>query len=119
LAVIVECVNPTALTRDAWVGTAEAAGATLVEVEVICSKKDEHKRRAEGRSSDVEGLVKPTWTAILDREYEPWLRRPLVVGSATTSPDSAAQKIASRMASVAQREKPLNSDPLIKAIRWL
>jgi hypothetical protein len=55
--------------------------------------------------------VKPTWTAILDREYEPWLRRPLVVGSATTSPDSAAQKIASRMASVAQREKPLNSDP--------
>jgi predicted kinase len=99
LAVIVECVNPTALTRDAWVETAKAAGAELVEVEVICSNEDEHKRRAEGRSSDVEGLVKPAWTAILDREYEPWLRRPLVVDSATTSPDSAAQRIASRMAS--------------------
>jgi len=104
LAIIVECVNPTALTRDAWAETAEAAGAELVEVEVSCSNEDQHKRRAEGRSSDVEGLVKPAWTAILDREYEPWLRRPLVVDSATTSPDSAAQRIASRMASVARRE---------------
>lgn len=67
LDVIVECVNPTALTRNAWLGTAEAAAAELVEVEVICSDKDEHRRRSEVRSSDVEGLVKPTWTAILER----------------------------------------------------
>jgi chloramphenicol 3-O-phosphotransferase len=98
LDLIVECVNPAALTRDAWVESAELAGAKLVEVEVICSDEDEHRRRAEARSSDVEGLVKPTWTAILDRDYEPWLRTPLVVDSATTSPHSAAQRIASRMA---------------------
>ena len=99
LDVIVECVNPTAVTRDGWVGTAKAAGAEFVEVEVICSDEDEHRRRAEVRSSDVEGLVKPAWTAILEREYEPWLRRPLIVDSATTSPDSAAMTIALRMAS--------------------
>ena len=99
LDVIVECVNPTAVTRDGWVGTAEAAGAELVEVEVICSDEDEHRRRAEVRASDVEGLVKPAWTAILEREYEPWLRSRLVVDSATTSPDSAAQTIASKMES--------------------
>jgi predicted kinase len=99
LDVIVECVNPTALTRDGWVGTAKAVGAELVEVEVICSDENEHRRRAEVRSSDVEGLVKPTWAAITEREYEPWLRRPIVVDSAITSPDSAAQEIASRMAS--------------------
>jgi hypothetical protein len=64
---------------------------------VICSDEDEHRRRAEVRRSDVEGLVKPAWTAILKREYEPWLRTPLVIDSATTSPDSAAQRIASRM----------------------
>src|SRR5829696_5645269 len=54
LNVIVECVNPTARTR---VGTAKVAGAELVEVEVICSDEDEHRRRAEVRRSDVEGLV--------------------------------------------------------------
>jgi predicted kinase len=99
LDVIVECVNPSALTRDGWVATAEAAAAELVEVEVICSDEDEHRRRAEVRSSDVEGLVKPAWTAILEREYEPWLRTPLIIDSATTSPDSAAMTIALRMAS--------------------
>jgi predicted kinase len=99
LNVIVECVNPTALTRDGWVGTAEVAGAELVEVEVICSDEDEHRRRAEVRRSDVDGLVKPPWTAILEREYEPWLRTPLVIDSATTSPDGAAQRIVSRMSS--------------------
>ena len=51
---------------------------------MICSDADEHRRRAEVRSSDVDGLVKPTWTAILEREYEPWHRRPLIVDSATT-----------------------------------
>jgi hypothetical protein len=99
LDLIVECVNPTAQTRDAWVGTAAAAGAALVEVEVICSDEDEHRRRAETRSSDVDGLVKPAWTAIVDREYEPWLRKPIVLDSSAVFPDSAAQRIASKMAS--------------------
>jgi predicted kinase len=99
LDVIVECVNPTAVTRDGWVGTADVARADLVEVEVICSDEDEHRRRAEVRGSDVEGLLKPTWTAIMEREYEPWLRTPLVIDSATTSPERAAQSIAARMES--------------------
>ena len=54
----------TIATALAWVGTAKAVGAELVEVEVICSDEDEHRRRAQVRSSDVEGLVKPAWAAI-------------------------------------------------------
>jgi hypothetical protein len=110
LDLIVECVNPTAVTRDGWIATAEAAGAALVEVEVICSDEDEHRHRAETRTSDVEGLVKPVWKAIADREYEAWLRSPLVVDSATTSPDKAARRIASMIASV-RAEKVGNIGP--------
>jgi predicted kinase len=80
-------------------GKSTIATALAQRTEVICSDEDEHRRRAEVRSSHVEGLVKPAWAAITEREYEPWLRRPLVVDSAITSPDGAAQKIASRMAS--------------------
>jgi predicted kinase len=32
LDVIVECVNPVALTRDSWVSTADEANAAIVEV---------------------------------------------------------------------------------------
>jgi len=99
LDVIVECVHPLSLTRDAWVRTATAAGAGILEVEVVCSDEIEHRRRAEVRSSDVEGLMKPAWTAVMNRVYEPWGREHLVVDSTTTSPVSAARLIASRMMS--------------------
>lgn len=100
LDVIVECVNPVALTRDAWPGTAATAGAALVEVEVICSDEAEHRRRVETRASDVDGLVKPTWAEVVERDYEPWARMPVTVDSATSSVVEAVQRIASKVQAV-------------------
>jgi predicted kinase len=94
LDVVVECVNPLGLTRDAWAGTATTAGAALVEVEVICSDEAEHRRRVATRASDVDGLVKPTWDEIVAREYELWGRPHLVIDSAGTSVSQAAERIA-------------------------
>jgi predicted kinase len=91
--VIVECVNPVALTRDAWLGTV----AALVEVEVVCSDPAEHRRRVETRASDVDGLVKPTWAEVVDREYEPWSRTPVRIDSATMSVPHAVQQIAAEV----------------------
>ena len=97
LDVVVECVNPVAVTRDAWVATAAAADAAVLEVEVICSDPAEHRRRVLNRPTDVEGLVKPTWEEVLGREYEAWTRRHLVVDSSSMSPDEAARRIATAM----------------------
>jgi predicted kinase len=94
LDVIVECVNPLAVTRDGWAATAAGAGAAILDVEVICSDLAEHQRRAEERTSDVEGLVKPTWQEIRNREYDPWSRPRLVVDSAEAPPDEAVRSIA-------------------------
>lgn len=97
--VIVECVNPLAATRDGWLDMAATAGAVPIEVEVICSDEAEHRRRVETRTSDVDGLTKPTWSAVLKREYEPWNRERLVIDTATTSPETAVDMIAAQMAS--------------------
>ena len=93
--VIVECVNPIAVTRESWRRTAEEAGAGILEVELVCSDESEHRRRVETRTSDVEGLSKPTWAAVMAREYEPWTRKHLVVDSTRMSAESAAQLITS------------------------
>jgi predicted kinase len=105
LDVIVECVNPVALTRDAWVATAADAEAAVVEVEVICSDPAEHRRRVLTRATDVHGLVKPTWEEVLRREYHPWSRPHLLIDSSKTRPDEAAQRIAADM--VAARQERL------------
>ncbi len=96
LDVIVECVNPLAVTRDAWVATAEDAGAAIVQVELVCTNRLEHRRRIETRVSDVEGLVKPTWEQVAVREYEPWDRPHLLIDTAQASAVEAAERIAAK-----------------------
>ncbi|HYO85265.1 MAG TPA: AAA family ATPase [Dermatophilaceae bacterium] len=91
--VIAECVNPLTVTRDAWWHIADDAGARLVEVEMVCSDASEHRRRAETRTTDIQGHPLPTWQDILDREYEPWVREHVVIDSATTCAPDAAQRI--------------------------
>src|SRR3954451_8870470 len=98
LDVIVECVNPLAATRDGWVGTARAAGAGIVEVEMVCSDPAEHRLRVETRASDVEGLVKPTWTEVVEREYEAWTRPHVVLDSAHAPVADAVGQVARAMA---------------------
>jgi predicted kinase len=98
LDVIVECVNPVAVTREGWVGTAARASSALIEVEVICSDEAEHRHRVETRTSDVDELSKPTWSAVVRREYEPWTREHTVIDTTTTRPKSAVDMIAAEMA---------------------
>ncbi len=98
LDVIVECVNPVALTRDAWPGTAAGSGAGIVEVEVVCSDADEHRRRVAARPSDVAGLVKPTWEQVMDREYEPWTRDRVLIDSCQLRVEQAVDQLLAEIA---------------------
>lgn len=70
--VVADSVNPLGITRQAWAETALVAGAALIEVEVICSDRNLHRRRVEVRASDIEGLTVPSWQQVEARIYEPW-----------------------------------------------
>lgn len=68
--VIADSVNCLKVTRDAWLSVAARSAVPSVEIEVICSDKNEHRRRAETRATDVQGLIKPTWEEIMARHYD-------------------------------------------------
>ena len=70
--VIVDSVNSVASTRDYWHKIAATLNVRLVEIELVCSDRCEHRRRVESRATDISGLVLPTWQQVLDRHYEPW-----------------------------------------------
>lgn len=93
LDVVAESVNPLRVSRDAWREAGRRVGARVVEVEVVCSDLEEHRRRAEGREIDIAGLTKPTWEQITSREYEPWERDRLVVDSAVLGAEESAQLV--------------------------
>lgn len=97
LSVVADSVNPIALTRDAWRAVATRAGAKLVEVEVICSDAAEHRRRVEGRVSDLVGFVPPTWDEVVGRDYQARDDDRLVIDTAVVEPDGAVALIRSAL----------------------
>jgi predicted kinase len=80
--VVADGVNPVASTRAAWRAVAQRAAVTLLEVELVCSDALEHRRRVESRQADIAGLKLPTWSDVMNREYEPWTDDHVVIDTA-------------------------------------
>lgn len=95
--VVADCVNPVQESRQAWRDVAAQAGTSLLDIEVVCSDVDEHRRRVENRRSDVPGLVPPTWQSVLAHDYEPWADAVLLVDTAVLSIEQALDDIAQRL----------------------
>jgi predicted kinase len=91
--VVADAVNPIALTRALWRDTAGAAGARLVEVEVACSDRAEHRRRVETRRADIDGHRLPSWETVERRLWEPWPSADLVIDTARDTPPAAVAAI--------------------------
>ncbi len=89
--VVADCVNPLAVTRDAW--RAVAAGARLVEIELVCSDAGEHRRRVEARVADILGHRVPSWADVVTMEYEDWDRARVVVETAGRGPDEVLAEV--------------------------
>lgn len=93
MTVVADCVNPLAVTREAWQDVAASAASALLEVEVICSDMAEHRRRVESRRADIRGQVLPTWEMVRGVVYAPWTSSRLVIDSAEVAASDAADLI--------------------------
>ena len=83
--VIGDSVNPWMLTRNAWRDMGLRASARVIEVEILCTDVEEHRRRVETRSHEVPGLILPDWQAVMERDYHPWDREHLSIDTAGRS----------------------------------
>lgn len=98
LHVVVDSVNPIAITRQDWQQVAKQTESELIEVELICSDEKEHRRRVEGRIADIEGHKLPTWQAVLERDYEPWESKQIVIDTSKNLIDESVAIIMSYVA---------------------
>jgi predicted kinase len=96
--VIADAVNPVREAREAWRNVALRAGASLLEVELICSQRYEHRRRVESRTADIEGHRLPDWPAVEQRHYEAWDREHLAIDTAARTPEQVVAVIVSEIA---------------------
>jgi predicted kinase len=83
--VVADCVNPWMLTREVWRDVGAKADANVLEVEIVCSNPEEHRRRVEQRINDIPGLILPDWETVVRHDYHPWHRDHLTVDTAARS----------------------------------
>lgn len=93
LSVVADSVNPLPITREAWRNVANKANSPYCEIEIICSDKEEHKRRVESRISDVEGLQLPSWKNVINRDYKTWTRHRIIIDTANKSITESQKEI--------------------------
>ena len=91
--VIGDSVNPWMLTRDAWRDVGIRADARVVEVETVCSNRDEHRRRIETRAAEVPGLQMPTWDQVIGRDYHVWDRDHLTIDTCGSDLEACVQQL--------------------------
>jgi predicted kinase len=91
--VIADSVNPIQITRDAWLSVASRANVPVLEVEIQCSDREEHRRRVEERTGDIAGHRLPTWSDVTAREYACWHRERLVLDTSIMTPDRCVEAI--------------------------
>ena len=97
--VVIDCVNPWPLTREAWRSVAGRAQVGSLDVEVICSDATEHRRRVESRVADIPGHIVPPWQDVLKRDYYPWDDEPrLILDTAVTGVDESVRLVCQELA---------------------
>ena len=77
--VVADAVNGVAAARHGWESLAHECGVPIHFVEVVCSDRDEHRRRVESRTAEMPGQGIPTWVEVRHRPWEPLMQDHLVV----------------------------------------
>jgi predicted kinase len=90
-SVVADGCNPLSATRMEWRSIAGRLGVRLVEIEVTCSDRREHRRRVEGRLPDIPGHRLPTWQDVEAMPYDAWESERLVIDTASISIDEATR----------------------------
>jgi len=88
--VVVDCVNPLPVTREAWHEVARRCSSPCMDIEISCSDKAEHQRRVETRREDLKNHAgqwkPPTWSDVQANDYRPWTTSRFQLDTANGTP---------------------------------
>ena len=97
VSVVADSCNPIELTRREWERVALDSGARYVNIEVVCTDRQEHRDRVEGRTSTILGMKLPTWHEVEDREYHEWTVERIVVDTSRRTAGECIEELLPRL----------------------
>ena len=76
---------------------AREAGASYLNIEVVCSDTYEHQRRVDVRAPDIPGMILPSWDEVANRAYEPWTVERILIDTAGKSVEESINELLSKL----------------------
>jgi len=95
--VISDQCNPINLTRKEWNEVAIKNNCKYMNIEVLCSNKEEHKNRIENRKAEVENLKLPSWKEVMEREYESWNEKHITIDTANKTIEECTKELTDKI----------------------
>jgi len=92
-SVISDQCNPVNFIRKEWNDVAIKNNCGYINIEILCSDKEEHKNRIENREAEVENLKLPAWEEVTEREYEPWNEERIVIDTANKTIEECTNEL--------------------------
>jgi predicted kinase len=102
ISVVADSCHPIEFTRREWERVATGAGAEYVNIEVVCSEPQEHRRRVEARLSSVNGPRFPTWQDVTERKYDGWTVNRIVLETSGRSEQECLDELLAKAGHEAQ-----------------
>jgi predicted kinase len=91
--VVADSCNPINITRIEWENVARENNSIFFNIEITCSDKNEHRKRVETRTSEIDNLKLPTWEDIGNREYHPWNIEIITIDTADKSINNSFKEL--------------------------
>jgi predicted kinase len=95
--VLVDSCNPIKLTRNEYENIAIESNCKYKNIEIICSDKDEHKKRIETRKNDIKNLKLPTWDEIINRYYDSWDKDHIIIDTANKNIENCINELLNKI----------------------
>lgn len=100
VSVISDSCNPIKLTRNEWQDVATSSDAEYINIEITCTNKSEHQCRIDNRKSEVPGLLLPTWSKVIHRDYHPWESTRIVIDTSGKTIEESFQELFAAVKSI-------------------
>jgi predicted kinase len=95
--VVADSINPWPQSRADWRAVAVRIGVAMLDVEVVCSDAQEHRRRVTTRGADPASQTRTTWRNVADRDYCAWDGERIVVDTARLTVEQCVSAILAEM----------------------
>ena len=95
--VVSDSCNPINITRKEWEKVAIENECLFINIETVCSNKQEHRERVETRKSETKGLKLPTWEEVENREYHLWKTKRITIDTAEKSIEESCVELRNKI----------------------